>query len=170
MSLFPDQLSSLEALVDGATAGPWTAVTLPLRSMIVPVGVPAAVTIADVHQYASDLGPDHAQRAANAAFIATSREAVPALLAEVRRLREASEWQPIETAPRDGWFDAWRDGVRFPDTRREGSRFFATATGEYLQGVPKVERLNPPPTHWRPLPDPPHSALNPESQPTGDAP
>lgn len=63
-------------------------------------------------------------------------------------------WQTIESAPKDGWFDVWRDGVRFPDARRQG-KHFAAATGEWKDGQPVVERLVPPPTHWMPLPAPP---------------
>tara|TARA_R110000851_G_scaffold109206_1_gene231359 strand:+ start:517 stop:801 length:285 start_codon:yes stop_codon:yes gene_type:complete len=69
-------------------------------------------------------------------------------------MREASgDWQPIETAPRDGAeFDGWRDGERvtnvyFNDrgviTKRNWHGKFATWTNF----DPRV-----PFTHWMPLP------------------
>jgi hypothetical protein len=66
------------------------------------------------------------------------------------------QWQPIETAPRDGIkFDGWRDGRRVTDvylddrgviTRQNWNGKYATWT--YFD--PSV-----PFTHWKPLPEAP---------------
>ena len=85
------------------------------------------------------------------------------------------EWQPIETAPRDGRkFDAWcirreganvQHGVRIPDVqmRGDGSGFgFIThlhngVMWNYLDARNRNEAIFPPwiPVFWTPLPDPP---------------
>lgn len=60
--------------------------------------------------------------------------------------REAAQWQPIETAPRDAKFLAWNGAQVFIGEYLHG-KFF---TSRGLDG-----RSSPPPTHWMPLPMPP---------------
>lgn len=85
------------------------------------------------------------------------------------------DWQPIETAPKDGtpflancggivekiaWFDGWNDGVAtkpsgptwgiaMSDGDRIEDEGWDTGTGRYLTP-------NDAPTEWQPLPNPPH--------------
>lgn len=75
-----------------------------------------------------------------------------------------SEWQPIETAPRDGtavllyepdcwmhpvWVAQWERGGTY---YREGWRCFVAADGEEVLHPEK-------PTHWMPLPEPPEPSI-----------
>jgi len=77
--------------------------------------------------------------------------------AEIERLRAAQEWQPIETAPKDGTeFLAWYP----PDDGDDG--FFDIA--DWIE-MPKFVNADSwtrgglDPTHWMPLPEPPRAAL-----------
>ena len=56
-----------------------------------------------------------------------------------------TEWQPIETAPRDGYhIQLYRHDIQFVG-------YYAEA-GWCMQGCKLIE---PQPTHWMPLPEPP---------------
>jgi len=59
------------------------------------------------------------------------------------------QWQPIETAPKDGsWFLAWRREWLTPViVRVRNARFYTSG------GVRILTNLQP--THWMLLPDPP---------------
>ncbi len=62
-----------------------------------------------------------------------------------------SEWQPIETAPKDGTAMLVHD---------EGAVFIAVFDEDEgawmdIAGAPGYQRVEPAPTHWMPLPDPP---------------
>jgi hypothetical protein len=88
-------------------------------------------------------------QAANADFIVLSHNQMPAIVKEIEELRQAQQWQPIGTAPRDetpilvvalfrgeriqlvGYLDA--DGI------------FSASVGYFQYDV----------THWMPLPTPP---------------
>jgi hypothetical protein len=64
-----------------------------------------------------------------------------------------SEWQPIETAPKDGQpILVWRDSgvhiMRWRIRRDDGNGFW----DEWHVGV---RHLKIQPTHWMPLPEPP---------------
>mgnify|MGYP003385258398 CR=1 FL=1 len=75
-------------------------------------------------------------------------------------LRYVQEWQPIETAPKDGsvvvatWKDTWlKTGTRSPHIHIE-AMYFDDVGWWYAydgDGPPR------PPTHWMPLPAPPGS-------------
>lgn len=69
------------------------------------------------------------------------------------------DWQPIETAPRDGslvlvWPPTW-DGHPAPLARWEPEEFKRRPRPYWRRnddvGLPFVSRNNPP-THWRPIP------------------
>ena len=86
-----------------------------------------------------------------------------------------SEWQPIDTAPRDGTvIDVWLNHetladiefyCQMPPTRSGGKGCFGgRSTGwmwlngkfrPYLRGLQATVFVQP--THWMPLPEPPHS-------------
>jgi hypothetical protein len=71
-----DELGRLEELAAGATPGPWAAVCPRVNYRIMAGDL-----------YVMEAGPDGVRTADDAAFIAAARSAVPALVAEVRRLR-----------------------------------------------------------------------------------
>jgi len=78
-----------------------------------------------------------------------------------------TQWQPIETAPKDGVdIDGWDGFNRVTDiawARPDmGLRESCWTHVEYERGYGwVVERMNPQPTHWMPLPPPP--GINPGS-------
>lgn len=65
------------------------------------------------------------------------------------------EWQPIETAPRDGSeFDAWADGLRQTNARwSDWLNSFTYWDAEARWGEGETIKFNP--THWMPIPTPP---------------
>jgi len=77
-----------------------------------------------------------------------------ALRAEVERLRE---WQPIETAPKDGTplvlIGLYPDGKSWSDQYQCWWQYDPHADGTWVRWVHNIDRT--PPTHWRPLPAPP---------------
>lgn len=73
-------------------------------------------------------------------------------------LAGAGEWQPIETAPRDGtWFLGWKEGRDIEDTvdvwQWDASVETDTGYGFWVNAADS--NLDEHPTHWRPLPAPP---------------
>ena len=70
---------------------------------------------------------------------------IPMLVAAIR----APQWQPIETAPKDGtWVLIWIDWIGNPR-----SSAFENGTWQNLPWVSSVKDYNP--SHWMPLPKPP---------------
>lgn len=80
------------------------------------------------------------------------------------------EWQPIETAPKDGTkFDAWcvnpetgGMGVRFADVQMRGDRsgfglILHSKEGVHWEYIESCHGIFPPwrITHWMPIPEPP---------------
>jgi hypothetical protein len=79
----PEHLAELERLADAATPGPWTTGTGTN-------GLHPWEVVTSPHLPAVEMHGDDATAVADAVFIAAARQAVPALVAEVRRLaREA---------------------------------------------------------------------------------
>ena len=76
-----DELDRLQALADAATGGPWTAATTvdEYGQRLHTMDVLPLTSFGEIEPH-------------DAAFIAASRDAIPALIAEVRRLR----WQAAE--------------------------------------------------------------------------
>jgi len=80
-----------------------------------------------------------------------------ALRAEVERLRASQQWQPIETAPRDGkaffWIVPKTAEETFQDT--SGNLILSKAPPHwelcYFRGWNSLSKA----THWMPLPEPP---------------
>jgi len=65
------------------------------------------------------------------------------------------QWQPIETAPKDGQtIDLWSGNGRYADCKWHPTRGFVHW---WVDGFDTFEwvRLDYPPTHWMPLPPPP---------------
>lgn len=92
-----EELGRLEALAAAATPGPWRVdhhVSPDLEGLYVGTDVPGENETIAYYQsvadsFAEDLSPDAVRRLhADLAFIAAARTAVPALVAEVRRLRQ----------------------------------------------------------------------------------
>lgn len=71
--------------------------------------------------------------------------------------RKSDEWQPIETAPKDGLIDIWianRDGTG----RRVSSCYYDRICDEWRTSQPALLLYRVKAscvTHWRPLPSPP---------------
>ena len=94
----PQRLAEIRARLAAATPGPWFTVDLPWRprgcgSWIVAgnpdphVGTPVLDSI-DIEEWLADEdGPDYTQSDADLEFAAAARSDIPALLAEVDRLR-----------------------------------------------------------------------------------
>lgn len=80
-----DELDRLDALAAAATRGPWKAAGLPSPRWI---HTPSYVALAEALE-SRTRAEGKLDAEANAAFIAAARDAVPALVAEVRRLRGA---------------------------------------------------------------------------------
>lgn len=84
-----------------------------------------------------------------------------------------SEWQPIETAPRDGtaiivalrdFADGWIVGEAYFDATPEyisplgGQKWWWANQGHTDYYATSIDEGNHPPTHWMPLPKPPVDA------------
>lgn len=81
-------------------------------------------------------------------YIVAACNAVPALVAEVKRLRAERAWRPIDTAPRDGTMvQLWVRG------KWSYGRFVSSCgVNKWMSGV---VMLHPDPAHWMPIPAPP---------------
>ncbi len=87
------------------------------------------------------------------------------LRAEVQELRAKSEWQPIETAPKNGTEILITDGVDIwtavylKSNIQNYSPFFAKSSDNLTLNVGAYWESEPDyiykPTHWRPLPEAP---------------
>jgi len=88
-----------------------------------------------------------------------AEQRIAELVEENRRLREALEWQPIETAPKDG---ACLLVTGWDRNEIGGSRHFAVGYWSDLYDMwiedTKAEHPLSYLTHWRPLPDPPQES------------
>jgi hypothetical protein len=103
--------------------------------------------------------------AINAALRVAGLTPAPDTAAERDRLREALQWQPIETAPRDGC-DVWLGRLgrmeigfwgKIPSTGPRGGKrtkqaWVSLSGPTPYEGDFEVDFI---PTHWMPLPDPP---------------
>jgi hypothetical protein len=69
----------------------------------------------------------------------------------------ASDWRPIETAPRDGSKFLATDGVRYSDARWPTGMACGRWEGNGDSARWVGSTLWPSPTHWMPLPDPPEA-------------
>lgn len=73
-------------------------------------------------------------------------------------------WQPIETAPKDGTaVDVWCNGCRYPDAEFRFEVEWDEDGGEqgWCHNLSDYETvrwwlIDPQPTHWMPLPEPPN--------------
>ena len=95
----------------------------------------------------------------NAALITAAVNAIGPLIKELRALRAAAEWKPIETAPMD-----WSTILLFcPDSPRNDGGvcqgyFAAECEGDSNWHAEDREIIQP--THWRPLPTPPQGSAS----------
>jgi hypothetical protein len=87
------------------------------------------------------------------------------LEAENKQLREATQWQPIGTAPKDGsmlflWSMGIHQGSWCIDEGYSGDEepsWFDNSRDSFTTGY-SASPLNP--THWMPLPEPPKDKQN----------
>lgn len=75
----------------------------------------------------------------------------------VKAVNSYREWQPIETAPRDGtvvmlWWPYWRS--------RTVIGYYQSIAGTWCSNEALSD--HEPPTHWQPLPPPPEAAEQPD--------
>ena len=91
------------------------------------------------------------------AFIRALAAERDAARAEVKRLREAAAWRPIETAPRDGTrvlvYPAWYDAKS--NDYRAGEAYWQRMMRKPGRWATGASSLPYEPTHWLPLPQPP---------------
>lgn len=155
----PEEIEEMKADMEAGTNGPFTfrtdgftgdcGITAPGCSVVIEC-------FADIRHHGEG-ARDEAQ--ANARRIAR----VPAMEAEILRLREALTWHPIETAPKDG-----REilGVYAPTGPYPPDYSIVAWEGRWLgkcdsqraiesQGDFGTEYIEPFLTHWMPLPPPP---------------
>ncbi len=67
----------------------------------------------------------------------------------LKELREAKEWKPIETAPKDGSHVLlYRPEIQFVG-------YYGGANSGWRISAPDLPAMWPLPTHWMQLPDPP---------------
>lgn len=76
---------------------------------------------------------------------------IDALLAENKKLREALEWWPIETAPKNGTTILLSNGTWINFGRWHRHLYGRGSPGWVINDCGTVERI----THWMPLPVPP---------------
>ena len=73
------------------------------------------------------------------------------LVAELVTLKEQNQWQPIETAPKDcellGWYYS-KGSINYMIIIWFNDRWISI-------GINDIEECPQPPTHWRPIPQPP---------------
>ncbi len=62
-----------------------------------------------------------------------------------------SEWQPIATAPDDTEVLVWDEGAIDIAIHQDGEQWFGAVGGIAIE---------PPPTHWMPLPAPPDGGMS----------
>jgi len=66
------------------------------------------------------------------------------------------KWQPIETAPKDGtWIALWSDGSKVQAGYWGPSYFGSDHKWIQYAHRSECEEVEPEPTHWQPLPEPP---------------
>ncbi len=93
-----------------------------------------------------------------------SLKEIEKLRAEVQELRAKSEWQPIETAPKDGtsimiYTDNCEYGFGLVETISHSACAFYSKTKGYFISDAWNDINYKSPTHWRPLPEAPEGKL-----------
>jgi len=176
MTITPERLADIEARAAKATEGPWETdatenegnygsgddcvsgfssyeVTSPSGRICDTLNSDVAMVYEEYDEFGCTAFDEVGM--ANMEFIAASRQDVPALVAEVRRLKEAQQWQPIETAPKDGQYI-----LAYPCL----AGIPLVITWGRVEDYPWSESWRVPlsnkappyrPTHWQPLPKPP---------------
>jgi hypothetical protein len=152
MNLTNEKLDLLQTLCDEASLGPWQ---MEIDTNDECTVTNSRETIALFEWIVSDNSQP------NAFFIAEAREALPALLAEVRALRQAMAWVPVrERLPEDSYpvlvaieslpsYFVTLGTVHYYEHRRSS---WVRNDGEgTLVDAAHI-------THWRLLPAPPHAA------------
>lgn len=110
-----DELKQIEERAAAATPGPWFAKHGVIKWYVYSLDEDLGFSLQEFHP---DDGRDWAT-GETAAFIAASRQDIPALVAEVRRLREALakvEWDTLDYCL---WCDGWNGEGHAPDCPRQ---------------------------------------------------
>ena len=87
------------------------------------------------------------------AIVCTLKAENARLLAENKKLREALEWRPIETAPKNGTTILLSNGTWINFGRWHRHLYGRGSPGWVINDCGTVERI----THWMPLPHPPET-------------
>ena len=67
-----------------------------------------------------------------------------------KRIEELGRWRDISSAPKDGsHIQLYRPEIQFVG-------YFATRAKKWAHNAPGLPFMDPPPTHWKPLPEEPH--------------
>ncbi len=106
--LTAEQIADLERLAAAATPGPWTK-GRSYESVIAPITPGAPDPREDARHYGGELVAESVFVPGNIAFIATAREAVPALIARVRELE--ATLKPFAVAAADHGVRASKDDL-----------------------------------------------------------
>ena len=69
-------------------------------------------------------------------------------------IRQHDDWQPIETAPKDGTH------VQLYRPEIQVTGYYAIRIAAWCVVAPGLPTMNEPPTHWQPLPAPPKEQNN----------
>lgn len=102
--------------------------------------------LAEASLYANDDGIMGMPKSPNATFCD--------MICRLAAALAAHEWQPIETAPRDGtWLLLWCDWPFVGKWADKGKR----ASGNWTEDADSINPIYGA-THWQPLPDPPKDA------------
>lgn len=118
-------------------------------------GAGVVLTYSSDHPYADDDRPEYSGAAVTTTTLHTATQMHDHFAAGVRAGMGQSQWQPIETAPKDGRsFDVWVKSTKNPD-------YGVRMTGVYyVQGVLCGSKFPNSSwceyaSHWMPLPEPP---------------
>lgn len=100
----------------------------------------------------------YAERCVDDHYVEITKAELLSLIARIHQEREKAEWQPIETAPKDGTkVDLWAFWPEGSESKRSTDCYWVSGDKEWSFGRWSESSYvhRPVITHWRPLPAPP---------------